>query len=152
MLILEFLKKIKSNCGNNHFTTHLLAPYLQNVEYWTSGNNLGCDNQLRWCSAKNNDYAKESLNWNQPKNKNSCVSIVLENANSGDPQLRTVPCETKKRFICEVIATFQKGSCGSASSATLKVLLFMFVKSKVVYPNFEYNKQVWLQEDQYKFL
>jgi hypothetical protein len=84
----------------------LSEPYKQNVEYWTSGNNLGCDNQLRWCSTKNNDYAKESLNWRQPKNTNSCVSIVLEKANGGDPKLRTVQCETKKNFICEVMPLY----------------------------------------------
>ena len=112
----------------NNNKTQLLAPYLLNVEYWTSGNNLGCDNQLQWCSTKNNDYAKESLNWNQPKNKNSCVSIVLENANGGNPQLRTVHCETKKRFICEVIATLLKET---SCPKTLKAVLFTCVKCQI---------------------
>lgn len=88
----------------------MLAPFKQNVEYWTSGNNLGDEDQLIWCSKENANCAKESLNWSKPKNSKSCVSIILEKADGGNPQLRTVQCEAKKHFICEVIATFPKGT------------------------------------------
>jgi hypothetical protein len=127
----------------------LLAPYKENVEYWTSGNNLGCDNQLRWCSRKNNDYAKENLNWIQPKKNNSCVSIVLENTNGADPQLRTADCNTTKRFICEVIATFPKRNL---FAPLLLKHSYLCVKSQVDYQVFQVQylneMQFWFLEDQ----
>ena len=79
-----------------------LAPYEQNVEYWTSGNNLGCDGRLRWCSTKINDHLKENLIWREPIKSSSCVNILLVATDGSHPQLGTADCDVKKRFICEV--------------------------------------------------
>jgi hypothetical protein len=65
---------------------------------------MGCtNNPLIWCSTKNNDYAKDSLNWEKPRKDGYCVNIFLAKADSSDPQLRYADCLVKKRFICEVV-------------------------------------------------
>lgn len=78
-----------------------LAPYEQNVEYWTSGNDLDCPGRFRWCASSFKDFAKDSLNWLEPKSNGSCVYVQLKNDSAGDPHLGTGDCAQKRRFICE---------------------------------------------------
>jgi len=77
------------------------APFEQNVEYWTSANDLDCPGRFRWCATNFKDFAKDDLNWLQPKSTGSCVYVRLKKGSTGDPQLGTGSCAKRRRFVCE---------------------------------------------------
>jgi len=73
-------------------------------EYWTSGTDIGCDGNFRWCSV-DRALLKEEVHWapSEPdRSRGNCV-WTRTSSSFDATSLATENCEMKKKFICEVI-------------------------------------------------
>jgi hypothetical protein len=72
--------------------------------YWTSGADIRCADNYRWCSV-DRAFIRKEINWatGQPNNKSGdCVFMTTNAVNPKNTTLSTSSCMTKREFACEV--------------------------------------------------
>jgi hypothetical protein len=73
-------------------------------DYWTSGSDVGCDGNFKWCSV-DRAFLKKEVQWGkgQPNlQRGDCVYTQLRSPGKNSSSLFTEDCSRKKKFICEV--------------------------------------------------
>ncbi|XP_065340132.1 uncharacterized protein LOC135939591 [Cloeon dipterum] len=71
-------------------------------EFWTSGTDLDCKGNFRWCSV-DRAFLKSEVLWaaGEPNGKEGrCVTIKMSTM-FGSTTLQTTDCGAKKRYVCE---------------------------------------------------
>ncbi|XP_065346726.1 uncharacterized protein LOC135943983 [Cloeon dipterum] len=72
-------------------------------EFWTSGTDMDCEGNYRWCSV-DRAFLKHEINWaaGEPNsNRGHCVTTKTT-GQATSTTLQTSECTAKKRYICEV--------------------------------------------------
>ncbi|CAB3360500.1 Hypothetical predicted protein [Cloeon dipterum] len=98
MQLLSVKTAAKRNCLSK------LATDFNDVvgEFWTSGTDLDCDGNYRWCSV-DRAFVKSEVLWaaGEPNRKKGLCVTIKTNSNETDTTLQTSDCNAKKRYICE---------------------------------------------------